>query len=81
MGSTSQGERKRKRLATDGEEETLQSQLIDVLEKNGKMLHDQLEAQKLNFQLDRQQQKDTASNIVAVLDKLADALGRIADKL
>ena len=42
---------------------------------------DQLEAQKLNFQLDRQQQKDTASNIVAVLDKLADALGRIADKL
>nr|WBY50557.1 hypothetical protein [Glycine max] len=81
MGSTSQGERKRKRLATDGEEETLQSQLIDVLEKNGKMLHDQLEAQNLNFQLDRQQQKDTASNIVAVLDKLADALGRIADKL
>lgn len=81
MGSTSQGERKRKWLATDGEEETLQSQLIDVLEKNGKMLHDQLEAQNLNFQLDRQQQKDTASNIVAVLDKLADALGRIADKL
>ncbi|KAG5016838.1 hypothetical protein AAZX31_08G252100 [Glycine max] len=81
MGSTSQGERKRKWLATDGEEETLQSQLIDVLEKNGKMLRDQLEAQKLNFQLDRQQQKDTASNIVAVLDKLADALGRIADKL
>ncbi|RDY08964.1 Trihelix transcription factor ASR3, partial [Mucuna pruriens] len=81
MGSTSQGGRKRKRLATDGEEETLQSQLIDVLEKNGKMLRDQLEAQNINFQLDRQQQKDTASNIVAVLDKLADALGRIADKL
>ncbi|TKY64960.1 hypothetical protein E2542_SST07812 [Spatholobus suberectus] len=81
MGSTSQGGRKRKRFATDEEEETLQSQLIDVLEKNGKMLRDQLEAQNINFQLDRQQQKDTASNIVAVLDKLADALGRIADKL
>ncbi|KAK7340794.1 hypothetical protein VNO77_21507 [Canavalia gladiata] len=81
MGSTSQGGRKRKRFATDGEEESLQSQLIDVLEKNGKMLRDQLEAQSVNFQLDRQQQKDTASNIVAVLDKLADALGRIADKL
>ncbi|XP_020209426.1 trihelix transcription factor ASR3, partial [Cajanus cajan] len=82
MGSTSQGAaRKRKRLPTDGEEESFQSQLIDVLEKNGKMLRDQLEAQNMNSQLDRQQQKDTASNIVAVLDKLADALGRIADKL
>ncbi|OIW07318.1 hypothetical protein TanjilG_11952 [Lupinus angustifolius] len=80
-GSTSQEGRKRKRFATDGEEETLHSQLIDVLERNGKMLQDQLEAQNINFQLDRQQQKDTASNIVAVLDKLADALGRIADKL
>ncbi|RDX89068.1 Trihelix transcription factor ASR3, partial [Mucuna pruriens] len=81
MGSTSQGERKRKRLATDGEEETLQYQLIDVLERNGKMLSAQLEAQNLNFQLDREQRKDHASNLVAVLDKLADALGRIADKL
>ncbi|KAL2329693.1 hypothetical protein Fmac_017274 [Flemingia macrophylla] len=85
LGSTSQGAaRKRKRFPMDGEEvedETFQSQLIDVLEKNGKMLRDQLEAQNINLQLDRQQQKDTASNIVAVLDKLADALGRIADKL
>lgn len=84
-GSTSQGERKRKRSATeangDGEEEALQSQLIDVLEKNGKMLRDHLEAQNMNFQLDREQQKDTVSNIVAVIDKLANALGRIADKL
>lgn len=81
MGSTSQGERKRKRLPTDEEDESLQSQLIDVLEKNGKMLSEQLEAQNINFQLDRQHQNDTASNIVAVLDKLANALGRIADKL
>ncbi|XP_027365976.1 trihelix transcription factor ASR3-like [Abrus precatorius] len=81
MGSTSQGERKRKRLATDGEEETLQYQLIDVLERNGKMLSSRLEAQNINFQLDREQRKDHASNLVAVLDKLADALGRIADKL
>ncbi|XP_061367046.1 trihelix transcription factor ASR3-like [Gastrolobium bilobum] len=81
IGSTSQGGRKRKRLATDGEEETLQNLLIDVLERNGKMISDQFEARNMNFQLDRQQQKDTASNIVAVLDKLADALGRIADKL
>ncbi|XP_047151102.1 trihelix transcription factor ASR3-like isoform X3 [Vigna umbellata] len=81
MGSTSQGERKRKRLSTDGGEETLQIHLIDVLERNGKMLSAQLEAQNINFQLDREQRKINGSNLVAVLDKLADALGRIADKL
>lgn len=82
LGSTSQGGRKRKRLPTmDEEEEILQNQLIDVLERNGKMLSAQLEAQNVNFQLDREQRKDHASHLVAVLDKLADALGRIADKL
>ncbi|KAF7839425.1 trihelix transcription factor ASR3 [Senna tora] len=84
MGSTSQGQGrvgKRKRLATEGEDEILQNQLIQVLERNGKMLSAQLEAQNINNQLDREQRKDHTSNIVAVLDKLADALGRIADKL
>ncbi|KAI9126053.1 hypothetical protein K1719_003471 [Acacia pycnantha] len=81
-GSTSQGGRKRKRFpTTDEEDEILQNQLIDVLERNGKMLSAQLEAQNLNFHLDREQRKDHASHLVAVLDKLADALGRIADKL
>ncbi|XP_028802075.1 trihelix transcription factor ASR3 [Neltuma alba] len=82
MGSTSQGGRKRKRFPpTDEEDELLQNQLINVLERNGKMLSAQLEAQNINFQLDREQRKDHASHLVAVLDKLADALGRIADKL
>ncbi|KAI4343451.1 hypothetical protein L6164_010796 [Bauhinia variegata] len=82
MGSTSQGVRKRKRFKTDGgEEEDLQSQLVDVLERNGKMLSTHLEAQNLNFRLDIEQRKDHARNLVAVLDKLADALSRIADKL
>lgn len=80
-GSTSEREWKRKRLATDGEEESLQYQLIDVLERNGKMISAQLEVQNINIQLDREQRKDHASNLVAVLDKLADALVRIADKL
>ncbi|CAL0300408.1 unnamed protein product [Lupinus luteus] len=80
-GSTSQGERKRKHSASDAEEETLQYQLIDVLERNGKMLNTQLEAQNINFQLDCQQRKDHSNNLIAVLDKLANALGRIADKL
>ncbi|KAM7269048.1 hypothetical protein ACFE04_024545 [Oxalis oulophora] len=82
VGSASQDARKRKRLATDGEEEaSVQSQLIDVLEKNGRMLSAQLEAQNNNFQLDREQRKDYADNIVSVLSKLADAIGKIADKL
>lgn len=59
----------------------MQYQLIDVLERNGKMLTAQLEAQNNSFQLDREQRKDHADSLVAVLNKLADALGRIADKL
>ncbi|KAK8622419.1 hypothetical protein V6N13_117336 [Hibiscus sabdariffa] len=84
LGSASQDTRKRKRMATDGDEETSSSpqyHLIDVLEKNGKMLVAQLEAQNINFQQDREQRKDHGDNLVAVLNKLADALGRIADKL
>ncbi|KAF7836797.1 trihelix transcription factor ASR3 [Senna tora] len=81
VGSTSQGGRKRKRFGRDGEEETLEYQLIDVLERNGKMLNSQLETQNKNLRLDREQRKDQTSNLVAVLDKLADALARIADKL
>ncbi|XP_021657626.1 trihelix transcription factor ASR3 isoform X2 [Hevea brasiliensis] len=83
VGSASHENRKRKRLTTDGDEETInvQNQLIDVLEKNGKMLTAQLKAQNTNFQLDREQRKDHADSLVAVLNKLADALGKIADKL
>lgn len=83
IGSASQEARKRKRVAIDGDEEmtSLQYHLIDVLERNGKMLVAQLEAQNTNFQQDREQRKDHADNLVAVLNKLADALGRIADKL
>ncbi|XP_039026721.1 trihelix transcription factor ASR3-like isoform X1 [Hibiscus syriacus] len=84
FGSSSQEARKRKRMATDGDEEMSSSpqyHLIDVLEKNGKILVAQLEAQNINFQQDREQRKDHGHNLVAVLNKLADALGRIADKL
>ncbi|KAK6241781.1 hypothetical protein QUC31_014563 [Theobroma cacao] len=83
IGSVSQEARKRKRMGMDGDEEmsSMQCHLIDVLERNGKMLVAQLEAQNTNFQQDREQRKDHADNLVAVLNKLADALGRIADKL
>ncbi|WCJ26729.1 Trihelix transcription factor ASR3 [Euphorbia peplus] len=89
VGSASHDSRKRKRSAADGDDETetittatnLEKQLVDVLEKNGKMLTAQLEAQNMGLQLDREQRKDHADSLVAVLNKLADALGKIADKL
>ncbi|XP_057485465.1 trihelix transcription factor ASR3-like [Actinidia eriantha] len=83
-GATSEEGRKRKRLSVDGDEETnttIQDQLIEVLERNGRMLSTQLEAQNTNFRLDREQRNDHMNSLVAVLDKLAGALERIADKL
>ncbi|XP_004310247.1 PREDICTED: uncharacterized protein LOC101290925 [Fragaria vesca subsp. vesca] len=82
VGSTSQ-DRKRKRFAIDGEEETfsLQNQLIEVMERNGKMLADYFEAQNSHSQLDREQRKEHSDSLIAVLNKLADAFMRIADKL
>ncbi|KDP23266.1 hypothetical protein JCGZ_23099 [Jatropha curcas] len=83
VGSASHDSRKRKRFTADVDEETanLHNHLVGVLEKNSKMLTAQLEAQNNNFQLDREQRKDHADSLVAVLNKLADALGKIADKL
>ena len=82
IGSTSH-DRKRKRFAMEGDEEgsTLENQLIDVVERNGKMLADYLHAQNSHSQLDREQRKEHSDNLVAVLNKLADAFMRIAEKL
>nr|GLL43982.1 trihelix transcription factor ASR3 isoform X2 [Ipomoea trifida] len=77
--------RKRKRNMTDTdadeESENLQHQLVKALERNGKLLSSQLEAQNTHLQLDREQRKDHVNSLIAVLNKLSDALGRIADKL
>lgn len=82
-GSTSQGEKKRKRTSDGEEEETkkMQNQLIEILERNGQLLAAQLEVQNTNFKLDREQRKDHSDNLVAVLNKLADAVAKIAEKL
>lgn len=82
FGSSSQEGRKRRRIAFDGEDETsLQNQLIDVLERNGKVVASHLDAQNTHFQLDREQRKTHSDSLVAVLNKLADALVRISEKL
>lgn len=84
-GSMAQERRKRRRVSVnvdDGRgETTMEGQLVKVLERNSKMLNAQLEAQKVNFQLDRDQRKDHANGLIAALSKLTDAIARIADKL
>lgn len=81
VGTTQEG-RKRKRPAAEGDEEMyLQHQLIETLERNGTILSSQLEVQNNNFQSDMELRKDHGNSLIAVLNKLADALGRIADKL
>lgn len=83
-GSPSHQQQKRRRTSPEAAEDSdqqLQSRLIEVLEKNSRMLTAQLEAQNLNCQLDRDLRKDQAKSLLDVLGKLADALGKIADKL
>lgn len=88
-GSTLQEERKRKRTSfgekeeeeEEGETKNMQSQLIEILERNGQLLAAQLEVQNLNLKLDREQRKDHGDSLVAVLNKLADAVAKIADKM
>lgn len=73
---------KRKRTSSEGESDSdLKDQLIAVLERNSRVLSAHVDAQNLNCQLDRNQRRDHADSLVGVLGKLADALGRIADKL
>ncbi|KAG9446233.1 hypothetical protein H6P81_012361 [Aristolochia fimbriata] len=80
--STSQEGRKRRRLSPEEIRPTnTPEQLISVLEQNGRMLTAQLEAQNVNWQLDREQRKEHTDRLIGVLGRLADALGRIADKL
>ncbi|XP_075504670.1 trihelix transcription factor ASR3-like isoform X1 [Primulina tabacum] len=80
---SSQEGRKRKRIVSDGDEEatSVELQLIEALEKNGKLLGLQLEAHNSHLQLEREQRKEHMNGLITVLNKLADALGRIADKL
>ncbi|KAL6843459.1 hypothetical protein ACP4OV_026781 [Aristida adscensionis] len=59
----------------------LHGQLIEILDQSGRMVAEQLEAQNINSQLDREQRKDQVSGLLGVLGKVADALYRIADKL
>ncbi|XVF54780.1 hypothetical protein PTKIN_Ptkin05aG0209200 [Pterospermum kingtungense] len=69
---------KRRRLSINGSED---NNWAKILERNNNMLTSQLEAQNINYQLDRDQRKEQADRLLASLNKLTDALVRIANKL
>ncbi|KAL3529074.1 hypothetical protein ACH5RR_008396 [Cinchona calisaya] len=72
----------KRRLLLDGcDDINLSHYLIKVLERNTNILNAQLEAQRMNFELEREQQKDCSNTLSSTLDKISDALTKIADKL
>ncbi|KAH7424387.1 hypothetical protein KP509_11G005800 [Ceratopteris richardii] len=74
------GRKKRKRPSVE-ECDEFNKELCTLLESSSKILTAHVETQNLNFHLDRAQRKEHAESLVSVLGKLADAVGRIADKL
>lgn len=82
-GLTAAGKKKRKHPSNASEEEhdEVKSQLFSLLEKNSRVLAAHVQSQNLNSQLDRDQRKEHAESLVAVLGKLADALEKIANRL
>ncbi|XP_071902890.1 trihelix transcription factor ASR3-like [Coffea arabica] len=77
----SQEDVKRRRLSLDKcEDFNLSQHLIKVLERNNRVLNAQLETQRMNSQLDREQQKAHTDILSSALSKICDAFSRIADK-
>ncbi|MFS8028585.1 hypothetical protein Hanom_Chr16g01512251 [Helianthus anomalus] len=74
---------KRRRVSTEEcRDNNFNDRLIDVLEKNANMLNARMEAQNTNCQLERYQRKDyNDSLLLSALNKISDALTKIADKL
>ncbi|KAI4985571.1 hypothetical protein ZWY2020_018201 [Hordeum vulgare] len=78
-----QSGQKRQRTG-DGSEpraEGMADKLLEILERNSQALAAQLEVQNVNSERDREQRREQANSLAVVLGRLADALGRIADKL
>uniref|UniRef100_A0A0D6R3Y1 Myb-like domain-containing protein n=1 Tax=Araucaria cunninghamii TaxID=56994 RepID=A0A0D6R3Y1_ARACU len=80
--STSSGAGQKRMHASEVDEDRdLKQQLLSILERNGQVLTAHVNSHNLNCQLDRDQRNEHTKSLVEVLGKLADALGRIADKL
>ncbi|CAM0945329.1 unnamed protein product [Alopecurus aequalis] len=83
-----QSGRKRQRTGSDdgeprdeGMADMQSNKLLEILDRNSRMVGAQLEEQNLNSERDREQRREQAKSLTLVLGRLADALGRIADKL
>ncbi|KAJ3675847.1 hypothetical protein LUZ60_004889 [Juncus effusus] len=74
---------KRQRTSEEERDESANQthELIQLLERNSRLVAAQLEAQNINSQLDRDERKNQTDSLLGVLNKLADSLGKIADKL
>ncbi|KAI4336393.1 hypothetical protein L6164_014926 [Bauhinia variegata] len=74
---------KRKRSSPENCEDTthFSNRFIKVVRRNSDILNAHREAQNMNYQLSREQQKEQSDSLVAALGKLTDALTKIADKL
>lgn len=72
----------RRRFSSDGcQIIDATDRLIRVLQSNAILLNAQLEAQNMNHQVDREQRNDQHNSLVIALNKITDALAKIADKL
>ncbi|KAL4566720.1 hypothetical protein LXL04_030843 [Taraxacum kok-saghyz] len=79
---TSQEGCKRRKVSTnEHHNRNFDTQLIEVLEKNANSLNAHLEAESTNSQLERDQRKEYNNNMVSALNRISDALMKIADKL
>ncbi|GAB2289344.1 hypothetical protein Dimus_023649 [Dionaea muscipula] len=76
---------KKQRLSTncccEKEKDDMKEEIMKVLDANSKMLKTQLDLHNNNSQWDREQRKEDTKSLVAVVTKLTEALGKIADKL
>lgn len=76
-----QGAKKRKQSSSDHLNVDADSILIKALERKNELLSAQLQDQKLNSQLARDQHKDQHERLIAALNKINGALEKIAEKL
>ncbi|KAK9080580.1 hypothetical protein SSX86_000338 [Deinandra increscens subsp. villosa] len=73
---------KRRRVSTDEcQDKNFNERLLDVLEKNTNMLSTRIDAENTNCQLDRDQRKEFNNSLLSSLNRISDALTKIADKL
>eukprot|EP00250_Pteridium_aquilinum_P016200 c22999_g1_i1 orf=574-1113(-) len=76
--------RKRKRQAVDASNEEMgdfKTHIFSMLQTSSAVLTAHVDSQNVNSRLDREQRKEQMDSLVGVLHKLADALGKIAERL